>query len=152
MNDNPTASDATQGPASGRAARRDRDGRPGLRTLLVPRLLSRGLSPAHAARATGVPVPLVTLIARTEPGATGRSLTQPPHRRKRPEGVAMSVRGRKSATRARLLFIAVIMAGCIGSILWHAPLLPIVLVVAGSLAGDSLRDRLPAGRRHAPRT
>lgn len=140
-----------QGPAPGRAPRPGRDHRPGLRTLLVPRLLSRGLTPAQAARTTGVPRPLVTLIADHEPGTPAPSLTPAAVLRTRPASMPVPGRGRKNATRARLLFIAAIAAGCAGSILWHEPLLPIVLVVAGSLAGNSLRDRLPAGRRHAPR-
>ncbi|QCB97365.1 hypothetical protein E5206_10895 [Arthrobacter sp. PAMC25564] len=145
---------ATPGRASnyGHTPRPDRDHRPGLRTLLVPRLLSRGLTPAQAARTTRVPVPLVSLIADHEPGTPTPSRTSAPPRLTRPASVPVPVRGRKKATRARLLFIAAIAAGCIGSILWHEPLLPIVLVAAGTLAGNSLRDLLPAGRRHAPRT
>jgi hypothetical protein len=147
MNDTPAAPGPTPGPAT----RPDRDHRPGLRTLLVPRLLSQGLTPAQAARTTHVPAPLVTLIADHEPDE------RVPSRRptSRPQGPHPSrllpMRGRRNAARARALFVGAITAGCTGSILWHEPLLPIVLVVTGSLAGNSLRDRAPAGRRHAPR-
>ncbi|GAC1367945.1 MAG: hypothetical protein NVSMB43_00700 [Pseudarthrobacter sp.] len=143
--------DSPADPAPGQPARPDRDHRPGVRTLLVPRLLARGLTPAQAAHVCGVPLPLVTLIAEeAKTPVSSRSHTglygSPP-----PSGL-MPVRGRRSATWARLLFIAAITAGCAGSILWHEPLLPIVLIVAGSLAGNHLRTRLPAGRQHAPRT
>lgn len=96
-------------------------------------------------------MPLVTLIADHEPDPQAASLTPAAVPGTRPASRSVPGRGRKNATRARMLVIAAITAGCAGSFLWHEPLLPIVVVVAGSLAGDGLRDRLPAGRRHAPR-
>lgn len=148
MTDTPAAPD----PAPGHAARPDRDHRPGLRTLLGPRLLCQGLTPVQAARTAGVPVPLVRLISDHKAEARGpsRRHTAPP-RGAHPSG-PLPVHRRRNAAKARILFVAAITAACIGSILWRQPLLPIVLVVAGSLAGNSLRDHLPAGRRHAPRT
>lgn len=97
-------------------------------------------------------MPLVTLIADHEPGPQAPSLTPAAVPGTRPASMPVPAGARKETTRARLLFIAAITAGCTGSILWHDPLLPVVLVTGGSLAGDSLRARLPAGRRHAPRT
>ncbi|WP_427174603.1 hypothetical protein [Arthrobacter sp. 92] len=139
---------AAPDPAPGHGARPDRDHRPGLRTLLVPRLISRGLTPAQAARATGVPMPLVTLIAGPEPGTPAPSLTPTAARGTRPAAMPGPMRGRKNATRAGPLFIAAITAGCAGSILRHEPL----LVTAGCLAGDSLgsTSRPDAGTRHGP--
>lgn len=136
--------------APGGRSRPDRDHRPGLRTLLVPRLLSRGLTPTQAAQTTWVPLPLVTLITEEFTAPVSSCSHTGLYGSQHTSG-HMPVRGRRSATWARLLFIAAIGAGCAGSILWHEPLLPIVLVSAGSLAGNHLRTRLPAGQRHAPR-
>ncbi|MEW1808519.1 hypothetical protein [Pseudarthrobacter sp. NPDC080039] len=137
--------------APAQATRPDRDHRPGLRTLLVPRFLSKGLTQAQAAHVSGVPLPLVTLIAEeaTAP-ASPRSHTRPhgsPH-----QSGHVPTRGRRSATSVRLVFVAAIAAGCAGSILWHEPILPIILIVTGSLAGYHLRTPLTAARQHAPRT
>lgn len=135
-----------QGHTPGRVPGLGRDYRPGLRTLLVPRLLSRGLTPAQTARTTGVPMPLVTLIAEEgKAPVSARSHTRV-HGSPHSSGL-MPMRGRRNATWVRLLFVAAITAGCSGSILWHEPLLPIILVTAGSLAGNCLHDRLPAGRQ-----
>lgn len=140
--------DSPSDPVPAHAARPDRDHRPVLRTLAVPRLLDRGLTPAQVAQVTGVPLPLVILIAEESRAPVSSRSHTGLRRRPRSPGL-MPVRGSGSAVRARLLFLAAITAGCAGSILWHEPLLSIVLVLAGSLAGKHLRARLPVGRRHS---
>lgn len=106
-------------------------------------------APAQAARATGVPVALVMLIAGRRVRCPDRSLTRDADRRGRHTCAAVPVRVLNSTTRARLLFGAEITAGCIGSILRDESLLPIFLVVAGSL-GRQQPQGLPPGTPTRP--
>lgn len=129
------------------------DQRPGLRTLLVPRMLARGRTRRETAAITGVPRALVDLIAEQanppvhrihhpRPAHTSPVPALPPGRNQ-PGRTPQRNRDRQ----VRVLAFAIFAAGCAASIVLRAPLLPFAVMIAGSLAGS----RLPAARKASQR-
>ena len=145
------ASPTTPPPVAGDPAPPGPDGRPGVRTLLVPALLSRGYSPWEIAAITQVPLALVHLISE-EPGGPALRRTRDPldhqERQGQPVMERHAIHSRQTEHGSRWRTAAVVLlnaAGTAVSIRWHIPALPFTIMLSGALLG-------PKPPSNAPRT
>ena len=108
---------------------------PGLRTLVVPRMAARGVALPEIASITHVPLALVELIAgeptsRPGPPAVFRAHSAP--------AVGLVHVRRRLPQRKHLIWLATLIflaAALLVSVLLHAPLLPLAVMVAGGWLG-----------------
>lgn len=128
---------------------------PGLRTLVVPRMAARGMALTEIAAITHVPLALVELIAGQP---TARPHSPAAFRAHPVEATALEPvhRPRRSYQRKLLIRLATavfLAAATLTSVMLHAPLLPIAVMVAGGWLGraNTYRSALTSGHWRAKR-
>jgi hypothetical protein len=104
---------------------------PNLSVLLVPRLLAHGLAPEQVARITEVPAALVWLIEENYRSGGDVSPPSGPVEARR-EGHRPGLHQRELLRR--LAILAIYVAGCTLTILWHEPLMPLAVAAAALIA------------------
>ena len=108
---------------------------PGLRTLVVPRMAARGIALPEIASITHVPLALVELIAGERSGKPQTHEVL----RARPGPAAGPVhRRRRVPQRKHLIWLATFIflaTALLASVLLHAPILPLAVMLAGGWLG-----------------